>query len=86
MKGECCWVKGLGDEGLNFMLSRPGDGDRIVSAGGKSRLESFLLMVESELWETGMLVLMFSDPFLFALCKPLLPLLLPWGLGLDLYN
>lgn len=94
MKGECCWIKGPGDEGLNFMLSRLGaeDEDRIVKAGGLSRLDSFLLLVESELWllvvlwGKGTLVLMFSFPFLFALYKPLLPLLLLWGLGSELYN
>lgn len=76
------------------MLSRLGaeDEDRIVKAGGLSRLDSFLLLVESELWllvvlwGKGTLVLMFSFPFLFALYKPLLPLLLLWGLGSELYN
>lgn len=93
MKGECCWIKGLGDEGLNFMLSRLGaDEDRIVKAGGWSRSDSFLLLVKSELWllvvlwGKGTLVLMFSFPFLFALYKLLLPLLLLWGLGSELYN
>lgn len=89
MKGECCWIKGLGDEGLNFMLSRPGDEVRNVTAGGRSRLDSFLLMEESEfrLLEVlcgKRLVLMISVPFLFALYKLLLPLLLLWALRPEL--
>lgn len=94
MIGECCWIKGLGDEGLNFMLSVLGaeDEDLIVKAEGLSGLDSFLLLVESELWllvvlwGKGTLILMFSFPFLFALFKLLLPLLLLWGLGSELYN
>lgn len=68
-----------------------------MTAGAKSGLDSFLLMVGSELrllvelWEKEKLVLMLSFPFLFALFKLSLPLLLLlllllWGLGPKLYN
>lgn len=94
VKGECCWVKGLGDWGLNFKLSRWGAEaeDRIGPGDGKSRLDSFLLLLGSELrllaglWEKEKLVLTLPFPLLFALYKLLLPLLLLWGLGREIYN
>lgn len=65
MKGEFCWVKGLGDPVFKIKLD------------DLSRLESFLLMVESrERWldsvvrllvEGGGKDMMLSFPFLFAL-------------------